>query len=169
MFPDGTSHHSPKSHASHADRLDPASERPPPKHSPTFSSTWLLPRFQPMANRRSKIHQARPQRQGGLPAPGLRRVPRNPPDGRESPVFQAHDLDHLPSKYDLRSERFIRDPLSSRPGGRMPDLHRRKRKPMPSQHGCWKVSLLLRTGTRRHRISKQIRHSSPEAAPPLRL
>ncbi|MGA0438729.1 MAG: hypothetical protein ACO3PO_14250, partial [Limisphaerales bacterium] len=38
--------------------------------------------------------------------------------------FQAHDLHHLPSKYDLRSlSAFIRDPLSSRPGGRMPDLH----------------------------------------------
>ena len=37
---------------------------------------------------------------------------------------QAHDLHHLPSKYDLRSlSAFIRDPLSSRPGGRMPDLH----------------------------------------------
>ncbi|NBQ25964.1 MAG: hypothetical protein EBU26_17195 [Verrucomicrobia bacterium] len=37
---------------------------------------------------------------------------------------QHHDLRHVPSKYDHRSlSAFIRDPLSSRPGGRMPDLH----------------------------------------------
>ena len=37
---------------------------------------------------------------------------------------QGHDLRHLLSKYDHRSlSAFIRDPLSSRPGGRMPDLH----------------------------------------------